>query len=70
MLVIMMSPSISNTKPKMATTCEPKKENIKHQQTKKKTKKHLETPEIVKLRAISRYISSYNGTGCGFFNQV
>ena len=52
MLVIIMSPNISDTKPKMATTCqcEQKEEKSKHQHTKKKTKKHLEKPELNELR--------------------
>ena len=52
MLVIMMSPSISDTKPTMATTCqcEQKEEKDKHQYTKNKTKKYLEKPEVDELR--------------------
>ena len=67
MLVIMMSPSISNTKPKMATTCEQKEEMNKHQQMENKTKKHFENPELHELRTISPYVSNYNGTNCRFF---
>ena len=45
MLVIMMSPSISDTKPKTATFCE-QKEKYKNQQTKDEKKKHFEIPEL------------------------
>jgi hypothetical protein len=41
-------------------------EKNKHQQTKNKTKKYLENPELDELRAISPHVSNYNGTNCRF----
>ena len=46
----MMSPSISDTKPKMATTCEQKEEKNKHQHKRNKIEKHLEKLEVDELR--------------------
>jgi hypothetical protein len=69
MLVIMMSPSIFDTIPKMATTCEQKEEKnkLKHQETKDKTKTHFKIPELDELRVKLPHVSNYNGTSCCFF---
>ena len=66
MVVIMMFPIISDTKPTMTTTCEQKKGKYKHQQTKHKAKKHLEIPGLDKLRVGSPHVSLYNGTNYRF----
>ena len=64
MLVIMMSPSISDTQLKMATTYR-KEEKYKHQET--KGKKHLKGPELGELGIELPHISNRNGTSCFCF---
>ena len=66
MLVIKKSPSISDIKLTMTTSCEQKEEKNKHQKTKDKTKKHLENLELDELRVKSPHVSNYNGTNCYF----
>ena len=64
MLVIKISPSISDTKLMMTTTCEQKEEKNQHQ--KDKAKKHLENHELDELRVKTPHASDYNGTSCRF----
>ena len=64
-LVIMMSPSISDTRPTMTTICE-QKEDMNNQPTKNTTKKYLESPELGKLRVEFPNVSLYNGTSCRY----
>ena len=66
MLVIMMSPSIPDTRLKMTKTCEEKEEKKKNQQTKDKTKKYLENPELDELRVKSPHASNCNAKSCCF----
>jgi hypothetical protein len=66
MLVIMMSPSISDAKHKMTAICEQKKRIEQNQHMKKKTKKYLESPELDEFRVKTPQVSNYNGTSCRF----
>ena len=52
MLVIMMSPSISNAQPTMATICGRKRRKVQHQETKGQTKMHLKGHELLRVLKI------------------
>ena len=52
MLVIMMSPRISNAQPTMATICGRKRRKVQHQETKGQTKMHLKGHELLRVLKI------------------